>query len=155
LGYAASGGKSLSSWMIQLNELCDLKMLDWTDEEWEKAKGATGSIPLDVDTTKIFRSRNMPEIVHAVGTPYMWSFPERMPEIYVYEIVKALCDNTDWLAQNGGGAGVGFRDDWHDLTILTIPSMQKIGVFVHPGAARYYKEIGIWQDEWTIGKCAE
>lgn len=66
-----------------------------------------------------------------------------VPEEQVYAFTKALFENAEEM------------DSYHALgaTIRAENALEGVdpGVPVHPGAARYYKEIGVWDDSFTIG----
>ena len=60
-----------------------------------------------------------------------------------YLIVKTICENVDSLATYYAPAKcVNVQDALHGLPA---------GVPIHPGAAKYYKEAGVWDDSYTIG----
>lgn len=77
--------------------------------------------------------------VEAEGDAYFWTFPYQVmvrgeiDEETVYILTKALWENIDKV--NSASAG---------LSLLTLESaLEAISADLHPGAARYYKEIGL------------
>ena len=61
----------------------------------------------------------------------------------VYDMMKGIMDNLDWLKSKGSE----LKDVSPEFGIANLMS----GYPVHPGAARYYKEKGIWRDDLTVG----
>ena len=66
-----------------------------------------------------------------------------IPEDQVYAFTKTLFENAQEM------------DAYHALgaTIRAETALEGVdpGVPIHPGAARYYKEIGVWDDRFTVG----
>jgi hypothetical protein len=67
-----------------------------------------------------------------------------IPEDLVYAIVRAFYENVKELA------------NYHPLAKNIDVKHALDGAFkgipVHPGAARYYKEVGVWQDDLVVGQ---
>lgn len=67
-----------------------------------------------------------------------------VPEDLVYAFTKVLFENAEEL------------DAYHALgtTIRKESALEGMdpGVPIHPGAARYYKEVGAWDDRFTVGE---
>jgi TRAP-type uncharacterized transport system substrate-binding protein len=67
-----------------------------------------------------------------------------IPERTVYAFTKTLFDHCTEL------------DAYHRQGQNVRPELAARGLFseipIHPGAARYLKEIGQWNDAWTIGE---
>ena len=67
----------------------------------------------------------------------------RLSEEAAYMIVKTICENVDKLETYFAPAKcINVQDALHGL-----PEEGPI----HPGAAKYYKEAGVWDDSYTIG----
>jgi TRAP transporter TAXI family solute receptor len=87
---------------------------------------AAGVIPAKTYT-------NQPEDIYTVGNTVMLAVRDDVDEEIVYEFTKCIFENLDWL-----------RDQHHAFTTLTLENAANgLSVPVHPGAARYYKEVGI------------
>jgi len=85
-------------------------------------------------------SERMPEIVEPVdllGYQYALITHEDADEELVYNTVKALYENRDALAE-AHGSFRGFRPE--DMA-TRVP-----GAIFHPGAIRFFREAGIWQE---------
>jgi TRAP transporter TAXI family solute receptor len=61
-----------------------------------------------------------------------------------YELVKAIYDHIDELHRLSAVSGATTRDSALKWLMPDYP--------VHPGAARYFKEIGVWNDSLKIGQ---
>ncbi len=66
----------------------------------------------------------------------------------VYRTVKAFFDGRKELPKISKAFTV-FAQDPQDATVAAISSAPDVPV--HPGAAKYFKEIGIWQKNWIEG----
>ncbi len=83
------------------------------------------------------------DIVSSGNTQYVAVRPD-VPEDVVYAFTKTLFENAQEM------------DSFHALgaTIRKETALDGVdkNIPVHPGAARYYKEIGVWNDEYTVGE---
>jgi len=70
----------------------------------------------------------------------------------VYDIVKAFFEKSQELSKISKSLAV-FAQDPKQATIAGISSAPDVPV--HPGAARYYKEKGFWQEKWKVGEGAK
>ena len=143
--------KTLPSWLKELDERVDIKAVNPTEDE----KAAIGVIPGAVEATVPLTvwSRNKVESIWAPSTACGFHFsPDTNPDI-VYQIVKAWFEHSDELLEIHSGFQL-FHDNGKKVNQDTIGSAS-LTVPVHPGAARYYKEIGIWKDSWTLGEFQE
>ena len=66
----------------------------------------------------------------------------------VYNVVKALFEGRSELTKISKAFNL-FASDPRDVTISAISAAPDVPV--HPGAAKYYKEIGIWKSDWIAG----
>ena len=72
-----------------------------------------------------------------------WVTSAKQPEDLVYEITKALWnDNTRKLLDSGHAKGKAITKE---------TALDGIGIPLHPGAERYYREAGLLQDGGTAG----
>ena len=62
----------------------------------------------------------------------------------VYELCKAMYEHIDDLHELSAVSGATAKESGMKWLMPDYP--------VHPGAARYFKEIGIWNDNFKIGK---
>jgi len=74
------------------------------------------------------------EDVETFETPVVFAVNRNMPDETAYELIKALVENIDIIQQQST-----------ILSLLTPSKMADMGnTPVHPGAIKYYKEIGVW-----------
>jgi uncharacterized protein len=127
------------------NKLRALKM----SKEQEDIINNTPGISVVWVPAKVFKGDMGMDMLPGIGNVYGWSFaPSVDPEI-VYQFVKTCFENADKLV---GLARVFemFSKDPKGTVTMGLKSASKAPV--HPGAAKYYKEIGIWNDSWIVGK---
>ena len=67
-----------------------------------------------------------------------------MSEEDAYTFVKTICENVDALATYYAPASCVNVEDALNGLPKDVP--------IHPGAARYYQEVGVWSDDYQIGK---
>lgn len=73
------------------------------------------------------------EDIYTVGTPNLFVIREDVPEEVAYQLTKAICENYDAM-----GAAHALLKNLNDETVA-----QGLVGNVHPGALRYYEEMGI------------
>jgi TRAP transporter TAXI family solute receptor len=79
--------------------------------------------------------QGLEEDTHTISVGAQWMTSAEQPEELVYEITKALWnDNTRKLLDSGHAKGKEIR---------TESALEGIGVPLHPGAERFYKESGL------------
>jgi uncharacterized protein len=78
--------------------------------------------------------KNQPEPVHTVGFPTVVITNTDLPEPVAYTITKTIIENKDALVR--GHAGLGAFDP------ATAWRPEKVGIPLHPGAERAYREKG-------------
>ena len=90
--------------------------------------------------------KNLDRDIDVPGTYASQYSTGRLSEAAAYALVKGVWDNRDDIAGRVALAKWLTLDPSHLLIGLdpTIP--------VHPGSARFFKEIGAWDDRWTVGK---
>lgn len=115
-------------------------------------------LPIEPDLVKKAAAIN-PGVLSAVITPKTWkslTSDTRMlsfggvlatrpdvPEDVVYNVTKAIYDNAEFVRKRGG---VALKDI--DPKFATEYLMEAYPV--HPGAAKYFKEKGVWRNELKI-----
>lgn len=127
------------------NKLRAVKMSKAQEEIINKTPGIT----IIYIPTKLFKGdMGVPE-VPAISNMYGWSFASTADTEMVYRFVKTCFENAQQLFELARVFEMFSRDP-KETTIKGIMSAPTVPV--HPGAAKYYKEIGIWKDSWTEGK---
>lgn len=67
-----------------------------------------------------------------------------IPEDLVYALVRAIYENTKELGN--------YHPIAKNLDVKHALDGALVSIPVHPGAARYYKEVGVWRDDLTVGQ---
>ncbi len=116
--------------ITEITTFADVKFLEL---EPERIKGLTqlGYKPatMPADTFK-----NQPQAVQTVGFPTVLIASTSLPEPVAYTITKTICENKDALVR-GHAALAAFEPEaaWKP---------EEVGIPLHPGAERYYREKG-------------
>jgi TRAP transporter TAXI family solute receptor len=139
---------TLAGHTMQVELYNKLRALTMTKEQEDIIKKTPG-ISLVWVPSKLFKENMGMDMIPAIGNVYGWSFsPSVDPEI-VYQFVKTCFENADKLVQLARVFEM-FSKDPKGTVAMGLNSASKAPI--HPGAARYYKEIGIWNNSWVVGK---
>ncbi len=122
--------------MIQLDNTKGMELYDWTEEEL-----VTGNTAVPYYIKSLIPAGTYPGVDYDVDTlavSGMLITNANQPEELIYEITKALWSPTARnLLDNGHPKGKA-------ITVETaLDGVEGIGVPLHPGAERYYREIGM------------
>ena len=80
----------------------------------------------------------MPDDVQSISVGAQWVTSAEQPDDLIYEITKALWnDNSRALLDNGHAKGA---------SIVKETALEGIGIPLHAGAERFYKEAGLLQE---------
>ncbi|WP_268966475.1 TAXI family TRAP transporter solute-binding subunit [Oceanidesulfovibrio marinus] len=75
---------------------------------------------------------NQKEPIHTVGNPTVLAIDAGVSDDLAYTFTKAFWENIDWL-----------KEQHHAFKNLTLEDAASAPIPLHPGAARYYKEVGV------------
>ena len=89
--------------------------------------------------------KNLDRDIQVPGTYSIEYSTNTMSEETGYRFVKALWDNRQTVGERVA-IGKWYGADPKHMLIGLVPSIP-----VHPGAARFYKEMGVWDDRYTVG----
>ncbi len=120
-----------TSTVMDINTVRDIRLINISKKNLEKIEKAFPSMPPITIPAGTYRGQD--QDVHTWNTPGPMICNKDLPEQAVYEIVKVLHKHKDWLVENVHR----FCKYWEFS-----PVVQKYCP-LHPGAARYYKEIGL------------
>lgn len=126
---------SSSSTMAQIASTVDVTFLQWSDE---MNKWFTDNLGFDLITIPANSFKGQTEDLHLPGSPDALFVNEGLDDDVVYMIVKTLSENRDELVNEYASL-----EPWDPATAWE-PS-KRGGVDLHPGAERYYKEMGYMQ----------
>jgi uncharacterized protein len=109
----------------------NVHMFGFTDEERERILEVEPAL-----SEFLIEAGTYPGHDYDQPTVAMWNFAvahENMPESLAYEITKLVLENNDRMVQIHATAEETLAENWEHNTIIPY----------HPGAVRYYEEIGI------------
>ena len=99
---------------------------------------------------KLFKRDMGMEEIPSIGNVYGWSFAPAADAEMVYQFVKACFENAEKLVELARPFSL-FSSDPKGTVLVGLNACGKAAP-VHPGAAKYYQEIGIWDASWVVGK---
>ena len=127
------------------NKLRALKM----SKEQEDIINRTPGISAVFVPAKLFKNDMGMDMMPGIGNVYGWSFASSVDPEIVYQFVKTCFENSEKLLEFARVFEM-FSKDPKGTVLMGLKSASKAPV--HPGAAKYYKEIGIWDASWIEGK---
>ena len=141
VGYCSSN--IAPSYITELDLSCnDLVVLGISEEALKKMQESmpyTVATYIDCDTLTQF-----PQHLLAPGSMSNCAVSPYVSEDVVYAFTKTLFDNISELASYHAN-GAKINTDTICMGVFK-------GYKVHPGVAKYLKEVGKWNDEWEIGE---
>lgn len=126
---------SSSSTMAQIASTCDVTFLQWSDD---MNKWFMDTLGFDLITVPANSFSGQTQELHLPGSPDALFVNENLPEDVVYTIVKTLSENRDELVHEYASL-----EPWDPATAWE--PTKRGGVALHPGAEKYYKEMGYMQ----------
>ena len=123
---------SSSSTMAQIASTCDVTFLQWSDEMCKYYQDELG---FDLITVPANSFKGQTEDLHLPGSPDCLFANSNLPDDTVYMIVKTLSEHRDELVDEYASFS-----PWDPATAWE--ESKRGGVALHPGAERYYKEMG-------------
>ena len=126
-----------------------LRALKMTKEQEMKIDQIPGISFIYVPANLFKHDMGMKQIP-AISNAYGWCFARKTDPEVVYKFVKTCFENAAHL-KDLARTFEPFSTDPKQSVLAGLNATAKI-VPVHPGAARYYKEIGLWQKGWLEGE---
>jgi len=116
--------------ITEIATFADVKFLPL---EPERVRGLT-TLGYEPATMPANEFKNQPEPINTVGFPTVLITNAALPDSVAYTITKTICENKDALVRGHAGF-VAFEptEAWKP---------EKVGIPLHPGAERYYREKG-------------
>ncbi|MFG6157590.1 TAXI family TRAP transporter solute-binding subunit [Halomonas sp. 1390] len=119
-----------TSSIMNLATTRDIRLVGLTDEEIAKAKEAEPVFAAYTLKTGLYEG--MEEPVQSIGIPNVLAVSSEMDEELAYQITKVLFEYTDEL--------IAIHPAANDTTVEF--SVESTPIGFHPGALRYYEEVG-------------
>lgn len=119
----------------------DIRYLEWDSAINQQMIDAGGAYTINYVDPGVSKFMNQP--MEVLDTPMILVVRPDMPEDLAYNMTKILVENVDELVRITPHLRMLGPEHVTNGLISNAP--------VHPGAARYYKEAGIWEDRLTEG----
>jgi TRAP transporter TAXI family solute receptor len=122
-----------ASFILDLGSTMKLRMVQVTDEEFEKIKAVNPGFVRHVIKAGTYGDQGITEEIKTFQSPTILIASSKTPEDVIYRVTKAIVEGRSELVNvTKAMAGVTAQDLGRDY-----------GMPYHPGAAKYYKEIGV------------
>lgn len=135
--------KGLSGWATQVDSRADLKLVQMSDEKKQQLDDflASGSETIEPYG---WENQNFSGSVTSIPMNFRIFFGDEVSEDHGYTITKLVHENGEQLTEQ-----VTILPDISEADTLTQGTLAEYPV--HPGVAKYLKEIDAWNDDWTMG----
>ena len=135
------------SYVQQILAQNDVRMLGWKKETVQKFRDSKrmsgvyyGNDSPEYEKVSEFTSSKE---TFQIAVKYSWYASDMLNEATVYELLSTLADNRDKLQSVHSAFGI-----WSELKFW--PQHFRPEIPIHPGAAKFYKEKNLWNDELSI-----
>lgn len=139
----------LPSWVKNIDAKVDIKVVLPSDDEKAKIEKIKGLGTVEFPVGEMFSQDVGVEKIWAWEDYYGFGLGPHIPEDAAYWFTKAQVEYVDEMAEMHPFFKTLLKDPFW-ATVKAIDSNPDIPV--HPGVARYLKEVGVWKDYWKIGK---
>jgi len=140
LAYSTAGG--IVSWAQEVVLRTDCVMLSPTPEELEKMiKGNEFIFPLTISLELPEQEVGLTETIKNPGLAFILICQADEPEEIVYKVVKTAFEKAMEMAKLVKIWEKFSKDPW-ELNIQFLKKFKNMGVPIHPGALRYFRELG-------------
>ncbi len=147
--YCLRMGQDSPSWVKNLEQQVKLKVIKFSPSDVVLLKKGLLNTGVGVAECKI-PFKNITGSTYMVTEWWGWGFAGDVSEDAAYQFMKGLFKKESTLRFKVGHRFLSrllSKEDFIYGVTEGINSIPKIPV--HPGVARYYKEIGCWQDNWV------
>jgi len=149
--YIISGTRLTSTWQ-ELELRTDLRVVTPTDSEKAVIVKIPGIVAPYMADAKVFSKPVGVDRVWGIAAVFGYSFGAKEDPEPVYQAIKAWDENRQKLFEMNKGFSE-LAEKSMELTVSAIDSLPEVPV--HPGAAKYLKEKGLWKSSWKIGEIAK
>ncbi len=131
-------GHSLDPGMMDVQTRIPIKIVSFTESDVEKVKSKVPYVTFMTLKANHYVQLEHPEVI-VLTTPTMWVCHKDLDEVIAYEITKSYAEGFEEKLLKV------FGEDMANAHPLETPSF--VGrcedVYIHPGAIRYYREMGV------------
>jgi TRAP transporter TAXI family solute receptor len=142
------GMNTLAGHTMQVELYNELRAVGMSKAQEEIIERTPGISFIKVPAKLFKRNMGMDEIP-GFGIMYGWSFARSVDLELVYQFVKNCFENSAKLVELARLFEM-FNRDPKGTASLGLKACSIVPI--HPGAAKYYREIGIWNPSWIEGK---
>jgi TRAP transporter TAXI family solute receptor len=132
-------------WLQQMKGTVDLRVLQWPDNIVSKLKKDPAILISSIDTSSFKNYGYIPDMLNTPNLAY--NFVVRGD--FDGETLKTFL-NTLWEQRKGLGDNNALLSPMSKGSFFTKSGFTSLPF--HPAAAEFYKEKGVWHDEYTVGK---
>ena len=151
-GYGVIGGKLLPGWMKNIDKQLKIKAIDPSPEEIKLLNKKLAGKGLIFQKLKV-ASKNLPVKIYVARQSWGWHFGAHVSEEDAYQFMKACFTKKGQAKFKAGHKLLAkFLDKNEFMEQQNVGISSIVNIPVHPGVAKYYKEIGVWRDSWTTVK---
>lgn len=152
IGHTIMGGRNVASRARDLEARAELKVVAPTEAEWRTIRENSDAIsPFFLSTTPLgVYEQDVGETAKVLSQSTGFAFAPNADSDAVYEFVKTVFENRTALGEMAPSLRQ-FAEDALQINIDYGDVLATNGIPMHPGVARYYREIGIWKDSWVEG----
>lgn len=137
-----SAGGKIVGWTQEVLARTDSVILAPTPEELEKiVKAAEFIFPATMSPEEYGQDVGLTKTIKNPALGFVYIVDPDVPEEIVYQVVKAAFENATEMAKSASVWGKFAKDPWgYNLPYLM--KYKKMGAPIHPGALRYFRELG-------------
>lgn len=154
--YVVSRGQLMSSWVKNVDSQVDIKIIEPNDAEVKKLTTDLGKYGIGFEKLAIPFKQDvgLKEKETFVAVEWWgWHFASSVSTDDAYTYTKTFFSSEvmkDFSKAHALLKRIANVDRLKEQQIKGINSVKQEPV--HPGVAKFLKEIGIWQDDWKVGK---
>ena len=154
--YVVSRAQLMSSWVKNIDSQVDIKIIEPNDAEVKKLKADLGKYGIGLERLHLPFKQDMglKEKKTFVGVEWWgWHFASRVTTDDAYTYIKTFYSPEvikDFSKAHALLKRIANVDRLKEIEVKGINSVKQEPV--HPGVAKFLKEIGIWQNDWKVGK---
>ena len=154
VGFSVISYASFVPWFKDVDARCELKIINPTPEEAALIEKTPGyGFGFDVPVGAPFTQQIDADECYGVYAMWGMMFAPYLDANLLYEMLVMLEEHTDEWVEMAPAASLVKEKGFAKLSAQGIGSVPDVPV--HPGAAKWLKERGLWQDEWIIGEKIE
>lgn len=136
--------KGLSGWATQVDTRAQLNLVQMSDEKKQQINQILASGYEEIEPYGWNNQSFSADTVAAIPMNFRIFYGDEISEDVAYEMTKLVHENGKSLTDQ-----VTILPDVSNPETLVQGTLEEYPV--HPGAANYFKEIGAWNDNWTVG----